>query len=107
MIYVEINFAKGAHIVAAVNQDGVIIIPPFSFTNGHESFKFLKSKIDTLDKINLLIVLESTAHYAENVIFFLHSCSCELAVINPVQTTTMCKIGIRKSKTDKVNSLLI
>lgn len=107
MIYVGIDIAKETHVAAAVDSDGVIIIEPFSFTNNHEGFKLLKSKLDTLDKSNLLIGLESTAHYAENVIFFLHGCGFDLAVINPVQTAAMRKTDIRKTKTDKVDSLLI
>ena len=107
MIYVGIDITKETHVAAAVDSDGVIIIEPFSFTNDHEGFKLLKSKLDTLDRNNLLIALESTAQYAENVIFFLHSCGFELAVINPVQTAAMRKTGIRKTKTDKVDSLLI
>ena len=107
MIYVGIDIAKETHVAAAVDQDGVVIIEPFSFSNNHQGFKLLKSKLDALDKSKLLIGLESTAHYAENVIFFLHNCGFDLAVINPVQTAAMRKTGIRKTKTDKVDSLLI
>lgn len=64
MIYVGIDIAKETHFAAAVGSDGVIIIEPFSFTNDHEGFKLLRSKLDTLDRANLLIGLESTAHYA-------------------------------------------
>lgn len=39
--------------------------------------------------------------------FFCTGCGYELAVINPVQTAAMRKTGIRKTKTDKVDSLLI
>lgn len=106
MIYVGIDIAKETHVAAAVNADGVVQIEPFAFQNDHEGFKLLKSKLDTL-KGDILIGLESTAHYAENVIFFLHSQHYRLAVINPVQTAAMRKTGIRKTKTDKVDSLLI
>lgn len=106
MIYVGIDIAKETHVVAAMNANGVILIEPFAFQNDHEGFKLLKSKLDTL-KGDILIGLESTAHYAENVIFFLHSQHYNLAVINPVQTAAMRKTGIRKTKTDKVDSLLI
>jgi len=107
MIYVGIDIAKEIHVAAAVDSDGVIILEPFSFSNNHEGFKCLKSKLDSLDKNNVLVGLESTAHYAENVIFFLHSLRFSLAVINPVQTAAMRKTDIRKTKTDKVDSLLI
>ncbi|MDE6132137.1 MAG: IS110 family transposase, partial [Oscillospiraceae bacterium] len=101
------RYCKGNSVAAAVDQDGVIIIEPFPFANNHEGFKLLKYKLDTLDKTNLLIGLESTAYYAENVIFSLNGCGFELAVTNPVQTAAMRKTGIRKTKTDKVDSLLI
>ena len=106
MIYVGIDIAKETHVAAAMNTDGVVLIKPFTFQNDHEGFKLLKFKLDTL-KGDILIGLESTAHYAENVIFFLHSQHYDLAVINPVQTAAMRKTGIRKTKTDKVDSLLI
>ena len=106
MIYVGIDIAKETHVAAAMSTDGVVLLEPFAFQNDHEGFKLLKSKLDTLNG-NILIGLESTAHYAENVIFFLHSQQFKLAVINPVQTAAMRKTGIRKTKTDKVDSLLI
>ena len=106
MIYVGIDIAKETHVAAAMSTDGVVLLEPFAFQNDHEGFKLLKAKLDSL-KGDILVGLESTAHYAENVIFFLHSQHYKLAVINPVQTAAMRKTGIRKTKTDKVDSLLI
>lgn len=106
MIYVGIDIAKETHVAAAMDTNGVILLEPFAFQNDHEGFKLLKAKLDSL-KGDILVGLESTAHYAENVIFFLHSQHYKLAVINPVQTAAMRKTGIRKTKTDKVDSLLI
>ncbi len=106
MIYVGIDIAKETHVAAAMDTNGVILLEPFAFQNDHEGFKLLKAKLDSL-KGDILVGLESTAHYAENVIFFLHSQHYKLVVINPVQTAAMRKTGIRKTKTDKVDSLLI
>ncbi len=107
MIYVGIDIAKETHVAAAVNTDGVIQLEPFAFQNNHDGFQLLKTNLDSLNKNDLIIGLESTAHYAENVIFFLHSLGYKLAVINPVQTAAVRKTGIRKTKTDKIDSLLI
>lgn len=107
MIYVGIDVAKETHVAAAMNTDGVVLLEPFAFPNDHEGFQLLKAKLETLDKSELLIGLESTAHYAENLIFFLHAQGYRLAVINPVQTAAVRKTGIRKTKTDKIDSLLI
>ena len=107
MIYVGIDVAKETHVAAAMDTDGVVLLEPFAFQNDHEGFQLLKAKLNTLDKNDLLIGLESTAHYAENLIFFLHAQEYRLAVINPVQTAAVRKTGIRKTKTDKIDSLLI
>lgn len=107
MIYVGIDVAKETHVAAAMNTDGVVLLEPFAFQNDHEGFQLLKAKLESLDKNDLLIGLESTAHYAENLIFFLHAQGYRLAVINPVQTAAVRKTGIRKTKTDKIDSLLI
>lgn len=107
MIYVGIDVAKETHVAAAMNTDGVVLLEPFAFQNDHDGFQMLKAKLETLDKNDLLIGLESTAHYAENLIFFLHAQGYRLAVINPVQTAAVRKTGIRKTKTDKIDSLLI
>ncbi len=107
MIYVGMDVAKETHVAAAMDSDGVVLLDPFAFQNDHEGFQLLKAKLETLDKNDLLIGLESTAHYAENLIFFLHAQGYRLAVINPVQTAAVRKTGIRKTKTDKIDSLLI
>lgn len=107
MIYVGIDVAKETHVAAAMNTDGVVLLEPFAFQNDHNGFQQLKAELETLSKNELLIGLESTAHYAENLIFFLHAQGYRLAVINPVQTAAVRKTSIRKTKTDKIDSLLI
>jgi transposase len=107
MIYVGIDIAKQKHFAAAMTADGEVLIPPFGFTNNSEGFKLLLSKLKSFDKENLLIGLESTAHYGENLICYLYDLGYSIAVINPIQTATLRKTNIRKTKTDKVDTLLI
>lgn len=107
MIYVGIDIAKQKHFAAAMTADGEVLIPPFGFTNDAEGFKFFISKIAPFGKTNTLIGLESTAHYAENIICHLFDLGYSISVINPIQTSTLRKTNIRKTKTDKVDCLLI
>ena len=60
-----------------------------------------------MDKENVLIGLESTAHYGNNFIFYFHEKQFKIGLINPIQTSTLRKTRIRKVKNDKVDSLLI
>ena len=107
MIYVGIDIAKEKHFAAAMTSDGEVLLKPFGFTNNSEGFKLFLSNLKPFDKTNLLIGLESTAHYGENLISYLFEQGYNIAVINPIQTATLRKTNIRKTKTDKVDCLLI
>ena len=54
-----------------------------------------------------LIGLESTGHYAENLIYFLYERGYRIGVINPIQTDALRDSNIRKTKTDKIDTKLI
>ena len=108
MIYVGIDIAKTNHYASIVNYStGHVLESPFLVTNNKEGFDFLYSKIKHFNKENVLIGLESTAHYGNNLIFYFHEKQFKLGVINPIQTATLRKTRIRKVKNDKVDSMLI
>jgi transposase len=56
--------------------------------------------LDSFDTADLVIGLESTAHYAETLINHPLSEGRNLAAINPVQTATLRKTNIRNTKTE-------
>ena len=107
MTYLGIDIAKSTHVATGINADGQILIPTFSFKNDAAGFALLDEKLALLPKDQLLIGLESTAHYAENVIAHLLKHGFQVAFINPLQTASLRNAGIRKTKTDKVDSILI
>lgn len=108
MIYVGIDIAKTNHYASIVNYStGEVIESPFLVTNNKQGFELLYSKIKFFDKDNVLIGLESTAHYGNNLIFYFHDLHFKLGIINPIQTATLRKTRIRKVKNDKVDSMLI
>lgn len=108
MIYVGIDIAKTNHYAAIVNYStGEVIESPFLVTNNKHGFELLYSKIKNFDKNNVLIGLESTAHYGNNLIFYFHEKQFKLGIINPIQTSNLRKTKIRKVKNDKVDSILI
>lgn len=107
MIYVGIDIAKLNHFAAAVSSDGEILIEPFKFTNDYDGFYLLLSKLAPLDQDSIIIGLESTAHYGDNLVRFLLYKDFKVCVLNPIQTSTMRKNNIRKTKTDKVDTFVI
>ena len=107
MIYVGIDIAKNTHWASAMNSDGEILLEPFSFHNNNEGFQKFISKLSSFDKQKMLIGLESTAHYGENIISYLFNLDYKIGIINPIQTSNLRKSNIRKTKNDKVDTFII
>lgn len=106
MIYVGIDVAKLNHFASAISSDGEVLFEPFKFTNDADGFYLLSSRLDSLPD-DSIIGLESTAHYGDNLIYYLVSEGRKVCVINPIKTSTMRKNNIRKTKTDKVDTYII
>lgn len=107
MIYVGIDIAKLNHFASAISSDGEILIEPFRFSNDADGFQLLISKLDSFDKDRLIIGLESTAHYGDNLVRYLVASFYKVCVLNPIKTSSMRKNNIRKTKTDKVDTYII
>lgn len=107
MIYLGIDIAKLNHFASAISSDGEILIEPFKFTNDYDGFYLLLSKLAPLDQNSIIIGLESTVHYGDNLVRFLISKDFNVCVLNPIQTSSMRKNNIRKTKTDKVDTFII
>ena len=107
MIYVGIDIAKLNHFASAISSEGEVLIEPFKFTNDSDGFQLLISKLESLDLDNLIIGLESTAHYGDNLVRYLVASNFKVCVLNPITTSTMRKNNIRKTKTDKVDTFII
>ena len=107
MIYVGIDIAKLNHFASAVNSDGEVLVEPFKFSNDNDGFCLFVSKLNSFSKDELIIGLESTAHYGNNLVEFLFSKGYRFCVLNPLQTSAMRKNNVRKTKTDRVDTFVI
>jgi transposase len=107
MFYVGIDVAKLHHFASVLSQDGEVLIEPFEFSNDYDGFQKLISTLNSFEKNSLIIGLESTAHYGDNLVTYLFSNDFKVCVINPIQTAGLRKNNIRKTKTDKVDTYLI
>lgn len=105
--FVGIDIAKNTHWASCISSDSEIIFEPFSFSNDATGFQKLVSKFNSLDKEKILIGLESTAHYGENIISYLFNLNFKIGLINPIQTANLRRSNIRKTKNDKVDTKLI
>lgn len=107
MFYVGIDIAKQSHVAAILSSDGEVLTEPFSFSNDFEGFNHLASKLSPYERSSTIIGLESTSHYGDNLACFLFRKGYRVCVINPIQTASLRKNRIRKTKTDKIDSFVI
>lgn len=109
MIYVGIDIAKLNHFASAVSSDGEVLMEPFQFLNDGDGFHLLQSRLCDLAQRNdsIIIGLESTAHYGDNLVRYLVAHNWKVCVLNPIKTSVMRKDNIRKTKTDKVDTYII
>ena len=107
MIYAGIDIAKLNHFASVVSSDGEVLVEPFQFSNDLEGFRSLSLVLDRYDRDQLLIGLESTAHYGNNLVEFLVAKGYRFCVLNPIQTSSTRKKNIRRVKTDKVDTFVI
>ena len=107
MIYVGIDVAKLNHFASLISSDGEILVGPFQFSNDGDGFQYLVSAFEPFDDEEIIIVLESTAHYADNLIRYLVAEGYNVYVLNPLSTSSMRKNNIRKTKTDKIDTYII
>ncbi len=107
MYFVGVDIAKSFHVASVIDSFGVVHLESFSFDNNHKGFSKFIDLISSFPKEELLIGLESTAHYGEVFAQFVFNLGFKVAIVNPLQTSAIRKAGIRKTKTDKVDSLIV
>ena len=107
MIYVGIDIAKLNHFASALSSDGEVLIEPFKFTNYSDGFFMLLSKLSEFEKNSIVIALESTAHYGNNLLMFLLPKGYKVCLINPIQTAILRKTIYAKLKRIKLTLTLL
>lgn len=110
MHYVGIDIAKRGHVVAVRRADGEPCGRAVGFGNDERGFSALLDRLAELgvDCSDCIVAMESTGHYWIALWEFLSERGWPVAVVNPVLTDAYRKMdSLRKTKTDKVDALVI
>jgi transposase len=93
MKYVGIDVAKQTHWACVTSQNNKVLTPPFAFANDIDGYNLLLSKFKKFPKSDVVVGLESTGVYGENLISFLSEQGYKIALINPIETSgkAICK----------------
>ena len=97
MIYAGIDIAKFNHYAAVISSDGLVLTEPFKFSNDGDGFQRLSSELSDYAPESVIIGLESTAHYGDNLVRYLVANDYKVCVLNPIQTSSRRKNRIRKT----------
>lgn len=106
---VGIDIGKRKHAAAAVSPQGEIVARLASFSNTLEGVQLLQREV--LKKAGgprkTLVAMEATGHYWIPLYHELRRRKYRCVVLNPIQTNSRSGVRIRKTKTDKIDSLAI
>ncbi|MFV0363171.1 MAG: transposase [Suipraeoptans sp.] len=89
MVYVGIDIARFNHSASALSSDSEIMLQPFKFTNDYDGFHLLNQKLESFNSNEIIIGLESTAHYGNNLVEFFVKYNYKVCVINLILTSTI------------------
>lgn len=105
LLFAPIDVAKFKHDASFVNYYGDVVLPPFSFPNTREGVKLYLSKLaEAKEKTKakkIILGLESTGHYHENLQIALENRGLEVILINPFEVWQ--ERDCRSRKTDELD----
>ncbi len=106
---IGVDIAKEFNYATMIDNSFNQIIELFKFYNSIESFELFISTINKSlsNDDDVLIAMKSTGHYHTNFFTYFKAFDYKVSVINPLQTDSIRKQHIRKTKNDKVDSYLV
>jgi len=104
MICVGIDVGKNIHYACVMNDRQKVLREPFAVPNDAAGFAKLFTAIHKHSKDKVVVGLEATSFYGENLITFLAGHDYKIALINPIQTNAIRRGNIRNAKNDKIDS---
>ena len=102
MRFAGIDIGAETHVVAIVDGDGKTVLKPMKVTEddcGHLQL------LEQLGGPELLVAMEATGHYWQNLYGRLTERGYEVALLNPVRTRRFADEDLRRTKTDAIDAL--
>jgi transposase len=105
MRFVGIDIAAETHCVAAVDEEGKVILKPTPFRENSSGYERLQTLLGA--PTDTLVAMEATGHYWQNVFAALAADGFAVALLNPIRTNRFSQEELARAKTDEVDALLI
>ena len=106
--FVGIDIAKFEHVASILDSSsGELVLDSLHFDNSIKGFKKLLSYLSKLNKDDVFIGFESTAHYHQNLFNYLTENQYKCYLINPLMISRFRSISLRDAKNDNIDSRAI
>lgn len=103
MRFAGIDIASETHVVAIVDEIGQVLVTPTPFGEEATGYQTLRALLGS--PTDLLIALEATGHYWQNLFAVLAAEGFALALLNPVRTRRFAEEELVRAKTDAIDAL--
>jgi transposase len=100
--FAGIDIASQTHVVAVVDEDTNVQVKPRAFSENAAGYEQLVRLLGCPD--DLLVVMEATGHYWQNVHHHLHGRGFKVAVVNPLQTRRFADASLRRASNDSIDA---
>jgi len=103
MRFVGIDIASEKHVVAVVDEAGVVLVKPTGFEEDAGGYGKLFELLGAAGEV--LVAMEATGHYWKNLFAELAARGFPVALLNPVRTRRLAGGDLERTKTDAIDAL--
>jgi transposase len=103
MRFAGIDIASETHVVAVVDEASKTLVVSTSFQEDAAGYSRLRELLGS--PRDLLVAMEATGHYWQNLFAFLASEGFTLALLNPLRTHRFAEEELERTKTDAIDAV--
>jgi len=103
--FIGIDVASQTHVVAALSDQGEVLLAPKPFDEDQGGYQKLKQLLGSPE--NSLVLFEATGHYWKNLAASLSAWGFQLVLLNPLRTRRFAESDLERTKTDAIDALTL
>lgn len=103
MRFAGIDIAAETHVVALVDEASQVLVPPTPFGEDAAGYQTLRTLLGGPE--DLLVAMEATGHYWQNLFAVLVAEGFAVALLNPMRTRRFAGEDLARAKTDAIDAV--
>lgn len=103
MRFAGIDIAAETHVVAVVDEHSALVVTPTPFGEDAAGYAALRALLGTPE--DLLVAMEATGHYWQNLFAVLAAEGFTVALLNPLRTRRFAGEELARAKTDAIDAV--